>query len=75
MEYQVCTRCVMDTSDPEITFDSNGVCSHCQRFDSVILPYWRGFSKEWLEKKVAFIKQDCKDSPYDCILGVSGGGG
>ncbi|WP_279128530.1 N-acetyl sugar amidotransferase [Helicobacter winghamensis] len=75
-EYQVCSRCVMDTSDPEITFKSVGggaICSHCQKFDNVILPYWKGFTKEWLEKKVAFIKQECKEFPYDCIIGVSGG--
>ena len=24
--YQICTNCIMDTSDPEITFDENGVC-------------------------------------------------
>lgn len=39
----------------------------------MILPYWRGFSAWWLEKKVASIKEECKDAPYDCIIGVSGG--
>ena len=29
--FQVCTRCVMDTSDPEIAFDHEGVCNHCRR--------------------------------------------
>ena len=38
--YQICTRCVMDTSDPEITFDAEGVCSHCRRFERVIKPLW-----------------------------------
>lgn len=27
-EYQICKNCVMDTSDPEITFDENGNCNH-----------------------------------------------
>ena len=76
MKYQICNRCVMDTSDPEITFTNSaggGICSHCMKFDEEILPYWRGFSKEWLEKKIAFIKQECKNKPYDCIIGLSGG--
>jgi uncharacterized paraquat-inducible protein A len=27
--HKQCTRCVMDTSDPNITFDENGYCNHC----------------------------------------------
>ena len=28
----MCKRCVMDTSDPEITFDEKGNCNHCDDF-------------------------------------------
>ncbi len=28
--YQICKRCVMDTTDPDIIFDQNGVCNHCK---------------------------------------------
>ena len=31
--YRMCTRCVMDTTDPDIEFDMNGVCNHCKRYD------------------------------------------
>ena len=31
-EYQVCTNCVMDTTDQKITFDENGICDHCNTF-------------------------------------------
>ena len=27
-EYQICNRCVMDTSDPKISFNNDGVCDH-----------------------------------------------
>ena len=30
MEYRICKRCVMDTSDPTIQFDENGFCNHCR---------------------------------------------
>jgi len=33
--YQVCTRCVMDTSDPDITFDDQGHCNHCKGIEVV----------------------------------------
>ena len=31
-EYQICKRCVMDTSDVDIKFDENGNCNHCNNF-------------------------------------------
>ena len=34
--YRTCSRCVMDTSDPDITFDDAGVCNHCHRHDQRI---------------------------------------
>lgn len=38
--YQICTRCVMDTTDPAITFDEAGVCNHCCEFDEVTSKGW-----------------------------------
>jgi hypothetical protein len=32
----ICTRCVMDTSDPDITFDAAGVCHHCHAYDEAV---------------------------------------
>ena len=29
MDYQVCSRCIMDTTVPRITFNSEGVCNFC----------------------------------------------
>ena len=74
-EYRVCTRCVMDTSDPEITFDQSGVCNHCllyleQASAKVSKPVDR--EKE-LARIVREMKAAGKGKDYDCILGVSGG--
>ena len=38
--YQICTRCVMDTTDSKITFDEKGVCDHCRNFDKNIKPFY-----------------------------------
>ena len=38
--YQMCTRCVMDTTDPEIIFDKNWVCNNCREFDEVTSKRW-----------------------------------
>lgn len=73
--YQMCFRCIMDTTDPDIVFDEQGICSHCHRYIQ-LLPsrVHRGpEAKEKLEKLVARIKADGKGREYDCIIGVSGG--
>lgn len=31
-EYTQCNRCVMDTSDCEISFDEKGNCNHCNNY-------------------------------------------
>lgn len=75
-QYQRCTRCVMDNaSDPTITFDAEGHCNYCtdvlRRLPTEYFPNEEG--KRRLSAKVAEIKDACKDDPYDCIVGVSGG--
>ena len=72
--YRICTRCVMDSTDPDIVFDEAGVCNYCT---------------EWLERirtetyvdnpvrnigtLVQRIKETGKGREFDCIIGVSGG--
>ncbi|MBP6755518.1 MAG: N-acetyl sugar amidotransferase [Bacteroidia bacterium] len=73
--YKICTRCIMDTSDPEIFFDEDGVCNHCHRYD-VELPkrvFQGKIAKEKLTQIINKIKRSGKGKEYDCIIGVSGG--
>jgi N-acetyl sugar amidotransferase len=65
----------MDTSDPDINFDSNGVCNHCREFDEVTSKRWHP-GPEGMEKLHAIfatMKKDQSNKDYDCILGLSGG--
>lgn len=73
--YQICTRCIMDTTDTEIQFDENGVCHHCRRYDEDLPKrVFKGDdARRRLEKMVTNIKKSAKGSEYDCIIGVSGG--
>jgi N-acetyl sugar amidotransferase len=65
----------MDTSDPEISFNTEGICSYClfyeERKKAFVIP------EEHRKEKLDFIIKYCKDKgkgkPYDCIIGVSGG--
>lgn len=72
--YQVCTRCVLDTSDPDIIFDDNGVCNYCLEADRE-LPKYR-FSpeqeKENLASLASRIRNEAKGK-YHAIIGLSGG--
>lgn len=73
--YQVCTQCIMDTSDPEIEFDDAGICSHCKQFDRRFqTQVFTGESgARALGDSIATIKEEGKGKPYDCIIGISGG--
>lgn len=74
-EYRICTRCIMDISDPQIVFDENGVCNHCHDYDrqmaQKVIPGEAG--RAYLERLVERMKRDGRGKPYDCIIGVSGG--
>ena len=37
-KYQICKRCVMDTSDPWTIFNKEGFCNHCTDFIEKRLP-------------------------------------
>lgn len=71
----MCTRCVMDTSDPDIKFDANGVCHHCHAYDeSVRTRVVTGEeAKRAREELAAEVRKAGEGKPYDCIIGISGG--
>lgn len=76
-EYKICNRCIMDTSDPNIRFDENGVCNHCNKAFNFLNTPPLNLSpderKKALDELVNKIKSNSKGKKYDCIIGVSGG--
>ena len=71
LRYQVCNRCIMDTTASEIVFDENGNCNFCRDFKKL------NFKEEDKEKKldqlISRIRSNQKNKDYDCIVGLSGG--
>jgi N-acetyl sugar amidotransferase len=68
---RVCSRCVMDETAVDITFNSNGECDYCSDF---ILAYQSHTLQEnKLKAIIQEIKDDGMNKDYDCIVGVSGG--
>lgn len=74
-DYQVCTKTIMDTTDPHIFFDEYGISDYYHNYVSNILPNWhtdeRG-EKE-LYRIAENIRKEGKGKDFDCIIGVSGG--
>ena len=69
--YQICANCIMDTSDPMITFDERGFCDHCNNFYQNILPHWhtdeRGEAQ--LQRAAEQIRREGKGRDHDCLIG------
>lgn len=73
--YQICTRCIMDTTDPEIKFDENGVCNHCRKYKERAQKELHNdeAGRKKLQQLVNAIRKKGKNKKYDCIIGISGG--
>jgi N-acetyl sugar amidotransferase len=75
MNYQICTKTIMDTSDPNIIFDKNGISDYYHNFQNVILPSWHTDEKgnQKLIQVADKIKKEGIGKAFDCIIGLSGG--
>jgi len=74
-DYQICTKTVMDTSDPLISFDEDGVSNYVNSYND-----WEkniklndSDSKVELERIINVMLEEGKGKEYDCIMGLSGG--
>lgn len=71
----ICSRCIMDTSDPNISFDDEGLCDYCRNYDIEIKPNWHTDAQGAAELAALSerIKAQGKGKDFDCIIGLSGG--
>ena len=75
MNYQICRRCIMDTSAPDIRFDADGNCNFCGDYLASIGGAGEFFFRrraqrdEFLER----VRKSGAGRPYDCVIGLSGG--
>ena len=72
---QICTKTVMDTSDPNIKFDANGVCNYWHEYNDFIKKREESgkFNEANLLKIIERVKEENINKKYDCLIGVSGG--
>ena len=74
-KYRICSKTIMDTSDPNIVFNERGESDYYTNFISVIKPSWKT-GEEGLKELLTIsdkIKKDGKNREFDCIIGLSGG--
>lgn len=71
---RICKRCLMDTSDPEISFDADGFCNHCTDYlENRINGVKPDTSGRELASLMDRVKRAGQGRKYDCVIGVSGG--
>jgi N-acetyl sugar amidotransferase len=72
---RICSVCVMDESNPTITFDAAGQCSCCSDALQRLPHEWHRGAEgaRRLEALAARLKEAGRGKPYDVMLGLSGG--
>jgi len=74
-KYQICTKTIMDTTDPGIRFDDSGISDHYHDFQKFVKPNWKTneVGENKLNSLIRKIKKDGIGKEFDSILGLSGG--
>ncbi len=73
-ENKLCSRCILDTTIDEISFDENGICNFCYTQEMMENKYPLGSKGDnALKQIIEKIKRKGRNNKYDCIVGVSGG--
>ena len=75
MNHRICTKTIMDTSDPGIRFDKFGISDHYHDFHNFVKPNWHTdhIGEGRLNALIHKIKKDGENKEFDSILGLSGG--
>ncbi len=74
-KFKICKKTVMDSTDPNIVFDENGISDYYHHFHNNIKPNW-DTSEIGLKKLMKIsekIKSSSRNNDFDCIIGMSGG--
>ncbi|MBE0674769.1 MAG: hypothetical protein IH591_08920 [Bacteroidales bacterium] len=68
-----CTRCILPSTLSTITFDEDGVCNHCRKYEKDFRQWDQISTRK--EKEFGSILEKAKSlgRPYDCLVPLSGG--
>ena len=73
--YRICSKTVMDTSDPYIKFDQDGISNHYWDFINNVRSNWHSekSNNNNIEIIIKKLKDEGKGKDFDCVIGLSGG--
>lgn len=73
-DYEICNKCICDTSIPGINFNSFGTCNYCELQNKMEKDFPNDEKgKEIVQKIVRKIKKNNLGREFDCVCGISGG--
>jgi PP-loop superfamily ATP-utilizing enzyme len=70
-QIKTCTKCILTSQIPNISFDSNGICNFCTDYEDEKKYLDRDY--DGLEKKMLSVLRVSDKHPYDCMVLYSGG--
>ena len=72
--YQICSCCALDTTVPDIRFDTKGICNFCHDRNAFMAKdFAESYTPGKLKALIAEVKQCGQGKEYDCVIGLSGG--
>lgn len=74
--YQICRKCILDSTIDNISFDSTGVCNYCNNYQTIVkndIIEDELKRNEVLQQIISRIETHGKNRKYNCIIGLSGG--
>ena len=72
-EIRRCTRCILPSTLGSLTFDEEGVCSHCRKYEKDFLEWDRISERKEAEFRAILKRAMALRRPYDCLVPLSGG--
>jgi predicted PP-loop superfamily ATPase len=73
---KICINCILPETFPGISFNIDGVCSHCQKFDgkkTKLLEDKKKYEQKFLDLLNHLINQSTSQRSYDILMAYSGG--
>lgn len=71
MSIKYCTKCLLPETKPDLSFNSDGICSACTAFEKRTEIDWDRRKSEFLDIVSEYKKKN--PNSWDCIVPVSGG--
>jgi hypothetical protein len=72
-EIKRCTRCILPSTLKDITFDAEGVCNHCRKYEKDFHEWDKIKTRREKEFVTILEKARSLNRSYDCLVPLSGG--